>query len=44
MDFNPDDKSYEELRDFFRVPTDKNVLEDMNSRMFDNMFNRLKER
>jgi len=44
MDFNPDEKSYEELRDFFRVPKDKNVVEDMNSRMFDNMFNRLKER
>ena len=44
MDFNPDEKSYEEIRDFFRVPKDKNVLEDMNSRMFDNMFTRLKER
>lgn len=44
MDFNPDDKSYEELRDFFRVPKDKNILTDMNERMFDNMFTRLKER
>jgi len=44
MDFNPDEKSYEEIRDFFKVPTDKNVLADMNSRMFDSMFARLKAR
>jgi hypothetical protein len=44
MDFNPDEKSYEEMRDFFKVPTDKNVLEDMNTRMFESMQTRLKER
>ena len=44
MDFNPDGKSYEEIRDFFKISTDKNALTDMNTKMFESMFTRLKER
>lgn len=38
MDFNPDGKSYEEIRDFFKISTDKNALTDMNTKMFESMF------
>jgi hypothetical protein len=44
MNFNPDDKSYEEIREFFKIPKNKNVVEDMNANMFQSMFMRLKER
>ena len=30
MDFDPDEKSHEELREFFKVSKEKNAIEDMN--------------
>ena len=44
MDFSPDGKSHEELREFFKVPTDKGMVEDMNEKMFEHMQTRLKTR
>lgn len=44
MDFDPNTKTHEEIRDFFKVSAEKDVLTDMNSKMFDSMFTRLKQR
>lgn len=34
MDFDPDEKSHEELRDFFKISKDKNTIDHMNEQMF----------
>ncbi len=33
MDFDPDDKSMEELREFFKISKDKNAIDDMNEKV-----------
>jgi hypothetical protein len=35
MDFNPDEKSHEELREHFKVSSDKNPIAHMNEQMFE---------
>ena len=35
MDFNPDEKSHEELREHFKVSADKNPIAHMNEQMFE---------
>ncbi len=38
MNFNPDDKTDQEMRQFFRLNEQgKNALEDMSAKMFENM-------
>lgn len=46
MDFDPDTKSQEELRDFFRLQKEntKDAVSYMNEQMFDMLYSRLKER
>lgn len=44
MDFDPDDKSPEELRKFFKVSGEKNQLDDMNEKVFDHLHERLRSR
>lgn len=44
MDFDPNEKSHEELREFFRVSKEKNAIEDMNEQVFDYLYERMKER
>lgn len=44
MDFDPDSKNMEELREFFKISKDKNALEHMNEQMFEYLYERMKER
>lgn len=44
MDFNPNEKSTEELRKFFKLDKDKNALDDMTNKMFEHMYQRLRIR
>ena len=41
MNFNPDEQSYEKLREFFKVPKDKNVITDMNDQVFERLHARI---
>lgn len=41
MDFDPDKKSPEELREFFKVSKEKNVVDDMHQKMFESLHERL---
>jgi hypothetical protein len=44
MDFDPDTKSHEELRDFFKISKEKNSIDHMNEQVFDYLYERMKER
>jgi hypothetical protein len=44
MDFDPDEKSQEELREFFKISKEKNSIEHMNEQMFEYLYERMKER
>ncbi len=44
MDFDPAEKSDEELREFFKLSKDKNAIEHMNEQVFDFLFERMKDR
>ena len=44
MDFDPETKSQDELREFFRVSKDKNAITHMNEQIFEYLYARLKER
>jgi hypothetical protein len=45
MDFDPESKSQEELRDFFKLSKDgKNAVDHMNEQVFDYLYDRLKDR
>lgn len=45
MNFNPDEKSPEELREFFRLNKDGgDALKDMSAKMFESLHQRLKMR
>jgi hypothetical protein len=44
MDFNPDEKTEQEMRDFFRVNKDKHAVDDMSEQMFVHLHQRLKLR
>jgi len=44
MDFDPDEKSMEELREFFKVSKDKNAIEHMNEQVFEYLYERMRER
>ena len=44
MDFDPDTKSHEELREFFKISKTKSALQDMNNKMFESTHGRLKQR
>ncbi len=44
MNFNPDEKSSEELRQFFRLDQSKNPVEDMSEKIFEHLHERLKDR
>ena len=44
MNFNPDEKSEEELRQFFRVEKEKNPVDDMNAKIFEHLHLRLRDR
>jgi hypothetical protein len=42
MDFDPENKSQEELREFFKVGKDKNEIDNMNEKMFEHLYDRMK--
>ena len=44
MDFNPDEKTQEELREFFKVPKGKSMNKNMNEKMLESVKLRLKTR
>jgi hypothetical protein len=44
MNFNPDEKSPDELRDFFRVDPDKPAVDDMTNKVFEHLHVRLSGR
>lgn len=46
MDFDPETKSQEELRDFFKLSKDnsKNAVDHMNEQVFDYLYERMKDR
>jgi hypothetical protein len=44
MNFNPDDKSSEELRNFFKLDKDKNPVDDMTEKVFEHLHERLRTR
>ena len=44
MDFDPDSKTHEELREFFKVSKDKDAVSDMNIKMFESTTQRMKVR
>ena len=44
MDFDPDTKSHEELRDFFKISKTKSAVQDMNNKMFESTHARMKVR
>jgi hypothetical protein len=44
MEFDPDTKSQEELREFFKISKDKKPVDHMNEQMFEYLYERMKER
>jgi hypothetical protein len=44
MDFDPSEKTSDQLKEFFKVSSDKNVLEDMNEKILHSLHIRLKHR
>jgi len=44
MNFNPDEKSSEELREFFRLDQSKNPVDDMSEKIFEHLHIRLRDR
>ena len=44
MDFNPDEKSHEELREFFKISKDKNPVAHMNEQVFEYLYDRMRDR
>ena len=44
MDFDPEQKSQEQLREFFKVSKDKNEVDYMNEQMFEYLYKRMKDR
>jgi hypothetical protein len=44
MDFDPETKSQEELREFFKISKDKDAVTHMNEQIFEYLYERLKER
>ena len=44
MDFDPEEKSQEELREFFKISKEKNALDYMNEQMFEFLYERMKQR
>jgi hypothetical protein len=44
MDFDPDTKSMEELREFFKISKEKNAIDHMNEQVFEYLYERLKDR
>ena len=44
MDFDPDNKTSEELREFFKVSKDKNVVDDMHEKVLASLHKRIKYR
>ena len=44
MNFNPDEKSHDELREFFKVSGEKDAVTDMHERMLDKLQTRLETR
>lgn len=44
MDFDPDSKSHDELKEFFKVSGEKNAVDDMTGKMFESTLARLKDR
>ena len=44
MNFNPDEKSTEELRNFFKLDKDKSPVDDMTDKIFEHLHERLRTR
>jgi len=44
MNFNPDEKSAEELRSFFKLDKDKSPVDDMTEKIFEHLHERLRTR
>ena len=44
MDFDPDEKSQEELREFFKISSEKGAVDHMNEQVFEYMYDRMRER
>ena len=44
MDFDPETKSHDELRDFFKISKTKSAVQDMNNKMFESTHVRMKVR
>ena len=44
MNFNPDEKSHDELREFFKVSSEKHAVTDMHEKMLDKLRMRLDAR
>lgn len=44
MDFDPDKKSMEELREFFKISKEKNAIDHMNEQVFEYLYERMRER
>ncbi len=44
MNFDPEKKTHEELREFFKVSDSKDAVSDMNQKMFESSTERLKVR
>lgn len=44
MDFDPEEKTQEELREFFKISKEKNAIDHMNEQVFDYLYERMKER
>lgn len=44
MNFDPETKSFEELREFFKISKDKNEVDNMNEQMFEYLYQRMKDR
>ena len=44
MDFDPETKSHEELREFFKISGETDAIKDMNTKMFETTTARLKDR
>ena len=44
MNFDPDTKTHEQLREFFKISDDRDAVQDMNEKMFESSSQRLKAR
>ena len=44
MNFDPEKKTHEELREFFKIANDKNAVKDMHEKMFESTTARMKTR